>query len=87
MQGVRLLAPNVKGAITNTSLLAALRAQKKPINIEGFLNGAPASKGPVAFCVGTSCRTTSSPSTPGQAVSWGKNLPPIDLIKALGFVR
>jgi hypothetical protein len=23
----------------------------------------------------------------GQAVSWGKNLPPIDLIKSLGFVR
>ena len=49
MQAVRLLAPNVKGAITNTSLLAALRAQKKPINVEGFLNWRPGVKGPAAL--------------------------------------
>ncbi len=87
VQAVRLLAPNVKGAITNTSLLAALRAQKKPINVEGFLDWRPGVKGPAALPRWNIMQNYFVTIKNGQAVSWGKNLPPIDLIKSLGFVR
>ena len=87
VQAVRLLAPNVKGAITNTSLLTALRAQKKPINVEGFLNWRPGVKGPAALPRWNTCRTTSSRSRTARPSRGARPLPPIDLIKALGFVR
>jgi len=87
VQAVRLLAPNVKGAITNVSLLKALRAQKKPINVEGFLQWRPGVKGPAALPRWNTMENYFVTFKNGQAVSWGKALPPIDLIKALGFVR
>ena len=87
MQAVRLLAPSINGAITNVSLLKALRAQKKPINVEGFLNWRPGVKGPAALPRWNTMQNYFVTFKNGQAVSWGKNLPPIDLIKSLSFVR
>lgn len=87
VQAVRLLAPSINGAITNVSLLKALRAQKKPINVEGFLNWRPGVKGPAALPRWNTMQNYFVTFKNGQAVSWGKNLPPIDLIKSLGFVR
>ena len=87
VQAVRLLAPNVKGPITNTSLLAALRAQKKAINVEGLVNWRPGVKGPAALPRWNIMIDYFTTFKNGESVSWGKQLPPIDLVKALGFVR
>jgi hypothetical protein len=87
VQAIKDLSPNIKGPITNTSLLAALRAQKKPINVEGFLNWRPGVKGPAALPRWNTMENYFSTFRGGKSVAWGKALPPVDLIKALGFVR
>ena len=84
---VKKLSPNVKGAVTSTSLLAALRAQKKPLNVEGFLNWRPGVKGPAALPRWNTMMNYWMTFRSGKSVSWGKALPPTELIKALGFVR
>jgi len=84
---VKNISPNVKGAVTNTSLLTALRAQKKPINVEGFLNWRPGVKGPAALPRWNTMMNYWMTFRSGKAVSWGKAQPPIDVVKALGFVR
>jgi ABC-type branched-subunit amino acid transport system substrate-binding protein len=87
VQAVKALSPNVKGPITNKSLMTALRAQKKVINVEGMVNWRPGVKGPAALPRWNIMIDYFMTFRNGQSVSWGKQLPPIDLIKALGFVR
>ena len=88
VQAVKDISPNVKGAVTNTSLLTALRAQKKAINVEGFINWRPGVKGPAALPRWNTMLTYWATFKGGKAVSWGKALAtPTDVVKALGFVR
>jgi ABC-type branched-subunit amino acid transport system substrate-binding protein len=84
---VKTLSPNIKGAVTNTSLLAALQAQKKPLNVEGLTMWAPGRKGPAAYPRWNIMMDYWMTFRNGQSVSWGKALPPIELMKALKFVR
>ena len=87
VQAVKDISPNVKGAITNTSLLTALRAQKKAINVEGFVRWRPGVKGPAALPRWNTMLTYFSTFRGGKSVAWGKALQPIDIIVALKFVR
>ncbi len=87
VQGVKALSKSVKGSITNASLMTALRAQRKAINIEGLVNWRSGVKGPAALPRWNIMIDYFGTFKNGQSVSWGKQLPPIDLIKALGFVR
>lgn len=77
----------VKGQVTNVNLMAALKAAKKPINVEGLVNWAPGLKGPAALPRWSSVGVYFLTFRDGRAVSWGKELPALDLIKALKFVR
>jgi branched-chain amino acid transport system substrate-binding protein len=87
VQAVKDISPNVKGTVTNTSLLTALRAQKKAINVEGFVRWRPGVKGPAALPRWNTMLTYFSTFRGGKSVAWGKALQPIDIIVALKFVR
>jgi branched-chain amino acid transport system substrate-binding protein len=84
---IKAVSKNVKGAVTNTSLLAGMRATKKPLNVEGFTQWTPGGKGPAALPRWVTMMDYWTTFRNGQSVSWGKELPPIDVIKALKFVR
>lgn len=84
---IKAVSKNIKGAVTSTSLLAALRAQKTPLNIEGFVKWIPGGKGPAALPRWVTMMDYWTTFRNGQSVAWGKDLPPIDVIKALKFVR
>jgi hypothetical protein len=49
LHGLAMIAGKIKGSVTAASLTAALRAQKKPINLYGLVQWAPGQKGPAAF--------------------------------------
>jgi ABC-type branched-subunit amino acid transport system substrate-binding protein len=87
VQAVKAISKSVKGPMTNTSLLTALRAQKTALNIEGFVNWRPGVKGPAALPRWNIMTDYFATFKNGQSVSWGKQLPAIDLVKALGYVR
>ena len=72
---VKNISPNVKGAVTNTSLLTALRAQTKPINVEGFLNWRPGVKGPAALPRWNTMMNYWMTFRSGKAVSWARRSP------------
>ncbi len=85
--GIKAVAKSIKGNVTNTSLLAALRAQTTPLNVEGLINWAPGKAGPAAIPRWNNILVYFLTFKGGQAVSWGKDLPPVDVVKALKFVR
>ena len=84
---IKTVSKNIKGPVTNTSLLAAMRAQKTPLNIEGLVKWTPGGKGPAALPRWVTMTDYWSTFRNGQAVAWGKALPPIDVVKALKYVR
>jgi len=49
LHGLAMIANKMKGGVTASNLLAALRAQKKPLNLYGLAQWAPGVKGPAAF--------------------------------------
>jgi ABC-type branched-subunit amino acid transport system substrate-binding protein len=85
--GIKAVSQKIKGEVNNKSLLAALRSQKKPINIEGLVDWTPGGKGPAALPRWVTMTDYWVTFRGGKAVSWGKALPPIDVVKALKFVR
>lgn len=84
---IKAVSKNIKGAVTSKSLLTALRAQKKPLDIEGFTQWTPGLKGPAALPRWVTMMDYWTTFRNGKSVAWGKSLPPIDVIKALKFVR
>jgi ABC-type branched-subunit amino acid transport system substrate-binding protein len=77
----------MKGDVTNTTLMAALRAAKTKINLYGLVSYAPGAKGPAAYPRWSSLREYYLTVKNGQLVSWGPQLPPIDPMAAQHFVR
>ena len=49
VHGIAMLASKIKGDLTAASLTAALKAQKKPLNLFGLANWSPGSRGPAAY--------------------------------------
>jgi branched-chain amino acid transport system substrate-binding protein len=84
---IQALAKNIKGPITNVSLTAALKAQKTPLNIQGLMSWAPGLKGPAAIPRWNNIKVYFLTFKGGRQVSWGSALPPIDVVKALKYVR
>ncbi|MBM3676624.1 MAG: ABC transporter substrate-binding protein [Actinobacteria bacterium] len=87
MKLIQQLAKGIKGEVTNANLMAALKGAAKPINVEGLVNWAPGAKGPAAIPRWSSIGVYFLTFRNGQAVSWGKELPQLDLVKALKYVR
>jgi len=77
----------VKGPLNPQTLVAAMRAHKKPVNIQGLVTWTPGGKGPAAFPRWTSIKVYWETVRNGKVVAWGKQLPPTDLLKALKYVR
>jgi hypothetical protein len=84
---IKEVAKSIKGPVTNASLLAALRAQTTPLNVEGLISWAPGKSGPAAIPRWNNILVYFLTFKGGQAVSWGKDLPPLDVVKALKYVR
>jgi ABC-type branched-subunit amino acid transport system substrate-binding protein len=84
---IKAVSAKIKGAVTNTSLLAAMRAQKTALDIEGFVKWTPGGKGPAALPRWVTMMDYWATFRNGQSVAWGKELPPIDVVKSLKFVR
>jgi ABC-type branched-subunit amino acid transport system substrate-binding protein len=49
IHGVALLAKKINGPVTATNLTAALRAQKKPLDLFGLASWSPGARGPAAY--------------------------------------
>lgn len=84
---VQAIAKNIKGTITNTTLLAALRAQKKPISLFGLVDFAPGAKGPAAYPRWLTQKEYFLTFKGGKQVSWGSQLPPVVVLKTLKLVK
>ena len=66
---------SIKGQVTSTNLLAALRATTKPLKTQGLINWAPGLKGPAALPRWNNMLVYFLTFKNGQQVSWGKELP------------
>ena len=78
---------SIKGQVTSANLLAALRKTTKPLKTQGLINWAPGLKGPAALPRWNNVLVYFLTFRNGQQVSWGKELPAIDVVKSLKFVR
>jgi ABC-type branched-subunit amino acid transport system substrate-binding protein len=77
----------MKGDVTNTTLMKALRAEKKKINLYGLISYAPGKKGPAAYPRWSSLKEYYLTVKNGQLLPWGPQLPPIDPLAAQHFVH
>jgi ABC-type branched-subunit amino acid transport system substrate-binding protein len=77
----------VKGDVTSASLVRALRAQKKPVNLQGLVTWKPGAKGPAAFPRWSSIKQYFLTVKGGKIVSWGNQLPPLEPMRAMKYVR
>ena len=84
---VQAVAKNITGTINNTTLLAALRAQKKPVNLFGLVDFAPGAKGPAAYPRWLTQKEYFLTIKSGKQVSWGSQLPPVVVLKTLKLVK
>ena len=84
---VNEIAKNIRGEINNQTLLAAMRKQRKPINLFGLVSWAPGARGPAAFPRWSSIRQYFLTVKDGKIVSWGKQLQPIQPLVSLKYVR
>ena len=84
---VQAIAKNIKGDVTNTTLLAALRAQKKPLNLFGLASFAPGAKGPAAYPRWLAQREYFLTFKGGKQVSWGSALPPVVVLRTLKLIK
>jgi ABC-type branched-subunit amino acid transport system substrate-binding protein len=84
---VAAVAKNIKGTIDNKTLLAAMRAQKKPINLFGLANFAPGAKGPAAYPRWLTQKEYFLTMKNGKQVSWGSQLAPVVVLKTLKLIK
>jgi ABC-type branched-subunit amino acid transport system substrate-binding protein len=84
---VAAIAKNVKGNLDNVSLLAALRKQKKPIDLFGLVSFSPGASGPAAFPRWSSIKEYFETVKNGQVVAYGAKLPPVYPLVLQHYVR
>jgi hypothetical protein len=77
----------VKGTLNAQSLLAAMRAHKGTVKIQGLVDWKPGAKGPAAFPRWTSIKVYWNTVKDGKIAAWGAQLPPTDILVALKYVR
>ena len=78
----------IKGNTVNaTTLTRAMRAQKKPVNLFGLVTWAPGAKGPAAFPRWGSVKEYFLTVKGGKIVSWGNQLPAVDPMRSMKYVR
>ena len=77
----------VKGDVTSASLVRALRTQKKAVNLQGLVTWKPGQKGPAAFPRWSSIKQYFLTVKGGKIVSWGNQLPPLEPMRAMKYVR
>jgi ABC-type branched-subunit amino acid transport system substrate-binding protein len=84
---IKDLSAKIKGDITAASLTAALRAQKKPLDLFGLASYAPGQKGPSAYPRFGTIRTFFLTAKNNLVQAWGPVLPPIYPLQKLHYVR
>jgi ABC-type branched-subunit amino acid transport system substrate-binding protein len=84
---IKTLSAKIKGEVTAASLVKALRAQKKPLNLFGLVDYAPGTKGPSAYPRWGNIKQYFLIAKNGQEVSWGKALPPVFPLVLQRYVR
>jgi ABC-type branched-subunit amino acid transport system substrate-binding protein len=87
VHAVGMIGQKLKGDLTNTSLLAALRSQKKPLDLYGLVSFDPGKHGPAAFPRWGSIKEYFETVRNGQIVAWGAKLPAIYPLASQHLVR
>jgi hypothetical protein len=75
------------GGVTAATLTRAIRAQKKPVNLFGLVTWKPGSKGPAAFPRWSSVKEYFLTVKGGKIVTWGNQLPAIEPMKSMKYIR
>jgi ABC-type branched-subunit amino acid transport system substrate-binding protein len=68
---IATLGKRMKGQLTNTTLMAALKAQKKPMNLFGLYDFVPGKPGPAAFPRWSNIVVFIEKAKNGTLVAWG----------------
>jgi hypothetical protein len=84
---IKMLSAKIKGDVTAASLTAALRAEKKPLDLFGLVDYAPGKQGPAAYPRWGNIKQYFLTAKNGQEMSWGKTLPPVFPLVLQHYVR
>jgi ABC-type branched-subunit amino acid transport system substrate-binding protein len=87
VHAVAMIGQAMKGELTNTTLLASLRSQKKPLDLYGLVSFNPGKRGPAAFPRWGSIKEYFETVKNGQVVAWGPKLPAIYPLASQHLVR